>query len=80
MLRTKKTRPVLDRFQDSSKTSSGINFFPTFLAAFLLPFFATFFANFFLPTFFGRFFRKTNFECAVQTFAALWRKFCRLIA
>jgi len=33
-----KTRPVLDRFQDSSKTGSGISFFAAFLAAFLTPF------------------------------------------
>jgi len=32
-----KTRPFLDRFQDSSKTGSGINFFATFLAAFFGP-------------------------------------------
>jgi hypothetical protein len=42
------TRPVLDRFQDSSKTGSGINFFAAFLAAFCGTFFAVF-----LPTFFG---------------------------
>jgi hypothetical protein len=70
------TRSVLDRFQDSSKTSSRINFFPTFLAAFFADFFQpTFLANYFPP-----FFRKINFERAVQTFAALWREFCRLIA
>jgi len=28
-----KTRPVLDRFQDSSKTGSGINFFAAFFLA-----------------------------------------------
>jgi len=54
------TRSVLDRFQDSSKTSSGINFFPTFLAAFFADFFSqlfrpTFLANYFWPTIFGRF-------------------------
>jgi len=43
-----KPSPVLGLFQDSSKTGSGINFFPTFLAAF----FATFFAAF-LPPFLG---------------------------
>ncbi len=41
------TRPVLDRFQDSSKTGSGINFFATFLAAFCATFFAAFFVVFF---------------------------------
>ncbi len=41
------TRPVLNRFQDSSKTGLGINFFSTFLAAF----FAAFFADFFEPAF-----------------------------
>jgi len=49
------TRPVLDQFQDSSKTGSGINFFPPFLphffAAFFATFFAAFFANFFGPAF-----------------------------
>jgi len=28
------TRPVLDWFQDSSKTGSGVNFFAAFLAVF----------------------------------------------
>jgi len=37
------TRPVLNWFQDSSKTGSGINFFPTFLAEFFAKFFVTFF-------------------------------------
>jgi len=37
-LRQSKNRPVLDRFQDSSKTGSGINFCAAFLAAFLPPF------------------------------------------
>jgi len=58
-----KTRPVLDRFQDSSKTGSGINFFPTFLAAFFAAFFATFFAAFllpFLPHFLGLLFGELN--------------------
>jgi len=49
------TRPVLDRFQDSSKTGSGINFFPTFLAAFFAHFFATIFPTFFGPAFLARF-------------------------
>jgi len=48
------TRPVLDQFQDNSKTGSGINFFPTFLAAFFASFFETFFAPFY--TFFAAFF------------------------
>jgi hypothetical protein len=47
-------KTVLDRFQDSSKTASGINFFPTFLAAFFASFFETFFAPFY--TFFAAFF------------------------
>jgi len=42
MLPLNLTRLVLDWFQDSSQTGSGINFFATFLAAvfatFLLPF------------------------------------------
>jgi hypothetical protein len=48
------TKPVLDRFQDSTKTGSGINFFVAFLSAFLLPFcclFAAFFAYFFAAFF-----------------------------
>ncbi len=49
-----KTRPVLDRFQDSSKTGSGINFFPTFPAAFfaavLLHFLGLLFWRAFLST------------------------------
>jgi len=36
-----KTSAVLDRFQDSSKTGSGINFFAAFLAAFFAAFFAS---------------------------------------
>jgi len=48
----KVTRTVLDWFQDSSKTSSGINFIPTFLATFFATFFATLFATFFAD-FFG---------------------------
>jgi len=44
----KQIRPVLDRFQDSSKTGSGINFFPTFFATFFVAFFAAF-----LPIFLG---------------------------
>jgi len=45
------TRTVLDRFQDSSKTSSGINFFPTFLAASFATFLPTFFSQLFLAVF-----------------------------
>ncbi len=41
------TRLVLDRFQDSSKTGSGINFFATFFATFLPPFFALLFGTLF---------------------------------
>jgi len=41
-----KTRLVLDRFQDSSKTGSGINIFAAFLAAFCAAFFATFYVVF----------------------------------
>jgi hypothetical protein len=50
------TRPVLNWFQDSSKTGSGINFFPTFLAEFFVTFFCCLFAAFFvtfLLTFLG---------------------------
>jgi len=65
------TRPVLDRFQDSSKTGSWINFFAAFFSAFCAAFFAAFFDAFlppfllsfcrlfavFFPTFFPSFFR-----------------------
>jgi len=57
------TRPVLDRFQDSSKRGSGKNFLAAFLAAFCATFLAAFFAAFlptflltFFPTFFPTFF------------------------
>jgi len=53
------TRPVLDRFQDSSKTGSGINFIAAFLPS-LMPLFCCLFADFFRPAFW-RF-----FEYAVQ--------------
>jgi len=42
-----KTRPSLERFQDSSKTGLGINFLPSFLRLFLLPFLPPFLAHFF---------------------------------
>jgi hypothetical protein len=59
------TRPVLDRFQDSSKTGSGINFFPPFLPPFCR-LFCHLFADFF-GTAFLRAVQKTRyFEYAVQ--------------
>jgi hypothetical protein len=62
-----KIRPVLDRFQDSSKTGLRINcsFCFLFFATFLPPFFAAFFAAFFRPAFLGLLFGLL-FEYAVQ--------------
>jgi len=58
-------RPFSDQFQDTSKTGSGINFFPTFLAAF--------FANFFWACFFEHAEQKTYyFEYAVQKSVAIF--------
>jgi len=54
-----RTRPVLDWFQDSSKTSSGINFLPTFLAAFFTAFFCH---DFFWPTFFWHALLSTQYK------------------
>ncbi len=50
------TRPVLDRFQDSSKTGSGINCFPTFLATIFFFIFCNLFCRLFLLHFFPPFF------------------------
>jgi len=69
------TRLVLDRFQDSSKTGSGINFFAAFLAAFFAAFFATFFAAFFCRLFsaFLPVQMTSYFEYAVQkSVACFW--------
>jgi hypothetical protein len=40
------TRPVLDRFQDSSKTGSGINFFAAFFVLFIATFLGLLFSAF----------------------------------
>ncbi len=60
------TISILDRFQDRSKTGSGINFFPTFLAAFFAAFFATFFAPFF-AAFFVAFFGPAFWSAFLST-------------
>jgi len=59
-LNTIRTSTVLDRFQDSSKTGSGINFFAAFFATFFAAFFAAFFADIFAA------FLAHFFEYAVQ--------------
>ncbi len=78
-------RPVSRQQQDEFRNKLFSHLSCCIFCCLLLPpFMLTFFSQLFLADFFGQlfwlFFRKTNFERAVQTFAALWSKFCRLIA
>jgi hypothetical protein len=75
----KLNKTVLDWFQDSSKTGSGINFCASFLAAFcrLFPaFFANFFCRLFLLTFFAAFFCRLFNQLLCRLFGpAFWGAF-----